>query len=179
MNCGRHSSFTKEQPWAKAPRISLKRDQTLHMFLKENYPPHTFLPVSWCPGRARVPEAGCGAHSSTHSQPPPPHSLVTYGRGAADNTDTTAAAEAAAHPASSHACRPAPPPLPSPTPASVAPASRACKDGRSCCGLGASAQVPVEHPCKMPLSQTIHRSIDTLFQMPFHASLLVARRHFR
>ena len=37
MNCGRHSSFTKEQPWAKAPRISLKRDQTLHMFLKENY----------------------------------------------------------------------------------------------------------------------------------------------
>ena len=86
MNCGRHSSFTKEQPWAKAPRILLKIDQTLHMFLKENYPPHTFLPVSWCPGRARVPEAGCGAHSSTHSQPPPPHSLVIYGRGAADNS---------------------------------------------------------------------------------------------
>jgi len=143
VNCGRHTSFNK------AARVSLKRDQTLHMLLKKNYHPHTFLPVSWCSGRARVPEAGCGAHSSTHhdSQPPPPHSLVTYGRGAADNTVTTAAAEAAAHPASSHACRPAPPPLPSPTPAAVAPASTARRDGRSCGGLGSSALVPVEHPC--------------------------------
>ena len=61
MNCGRHSSFTKEQPWAKAPRISLKRDQTLHMFLKENYPPHTFLPAVYTGGIYGMAQAACAA----------------------------------------------------------------------------------------------------------------------